>query len=79
MRVRLLWRKVQLDEHVDGGNHGTDVMERNDVRVAARPQVCQVKDLKRKLAGVRRKGRGNDEIRQETSVCWPTLKADGCG
>ena len=43
----------KFDEHVDGGGQGKDVIKLNDVRVAARPNVCKGKNLKRKPAGVR--------------------------
>ena len=36
--------------------------------------MCQVQDLKRKLTGVRRKGRGNDQLRQETGASLPTVR-----
>ena len=61
--IPLLRRKVQHYEHVEGGGQGKDVIKL--------PNMCQVKDLKRKLTGVRWKERGNGEIRQETSAPLP--------
>ena len=62
---------IQLDEHGDGGGPGKDVIKPSDVRVAVRPNMCQVKDLKRKLTGVKWKGRGNSG-NERSFASWPS-------
>ena len=50
-------RGIQLDELVDGGGQGKDVVQLDDVGAHVRPSVSQVQDLKSKSAGVRWEGK----------------------
>ena len=54
---------------VDACGQGKDVLRLNNVRVVTRPDMCQVKNLKRKSTGLRRANMGKHEIiRQKVSA-----------
>ena len=60
----------EFDKHEDGGGQGKDVIRLNDLRVTARPDLCQVKDWKYKPADVRWESIGNNRsVKKWASFC----------
>ena len=64
-------RMIQLNEHVDGGSQGKDIVQLDDLASLSDQSVCQFQDLKSKPAGVRREGKNGNKVGQETSTLSP--------
>ena len=63
--------RFSLNEHVDGGGQGEDVIRVYDVSIVARPNMREVKDFKSKPTGVVGESASNNKIRQELSALLP--------